>query len=382
MKEQQNSFTSNPITPGLITKIPGVDALLRMSWQIYKSRISVLLGIMAVSVIVNLLISFFCSLLGESPSLVVSLFCFVLYFIALIVSFWSQVSLFYAIKEREQKIGIQESFQKGWHKIVSFIWVSLLVGLIGASGFLFFIIPGIIFVTWFSLALYVLIVEDLKGMDALFRSKQLVSGNWLSVFWRLSVIGLIIFAIIFLISLFLSFIEVPFKQNIISFFITPFVVIYSFLIYEALKNIKKEVSFEPLSKGTKNKYILIGLFGTFLTIGIFASIILTSFMGAKEKAKDGYVIATMGQIRSIAGMVSDNNYSGVSCVNPEIALSCDDIKKSIGEEPIIYSNQEAYCAYIELSTGYYCIDNNYGSGRTSIYPGKSGYCDGLTYVCP
>ena len=90
----------------------------------------------------------------------------------------------------------------------------------------------------------------------------------------------------------------------------------------------------------------------------------------------------MSQMRFIAEVESDNDYSGVNCLNSEIAPLCDDIKQSIKKEPIIHSSQEAYCAYIELSDGYFCMESDYSSGKTWDYPGAKGYCDGTTFVCP
>lgn len=69
----------------------------------------------------------------------------------------------------------------------------LLVG-----GFLLFIIPGIIFIIWFLSGQYVLVSEDLRGFNALLRSKQLIQGNWWRIFWYFFLIILIIVIINFL----------------------------------------------------------------------------------------------------------------------------------------------------------------------------------------
>src|SRR3989339_248756 len=110
------------------------------------------------------------------------LFGLIFFVVLIIAGLWSQIALLCAIKEREQDIGIKEAFRMGWHKIISYYWVSILSTFMVLGAFLLFFVPGIILAIWFSLALYILIAEDKKGMNAFFRSKQLVSGKWWTVF--------------------------------------------------------------------------------------------------------------------------------------------------------------------------------------------------------
>lgn len=224
----------------------GPGELLRKTFQIYKRRIGVFLGIMVIPFLVYLLfIPFFLlplffnlSFIAFYKSLGLILLPFVLSvmivlgIIAFVVNLWASIALLYAVKERDQKIGIKESFTKGWSKILSYWWISILAGLITMVGFLLFIIPGIIFGLWFSLAGYVLVSEDIKGMKALLRSKQLVKGYWWKIFWRFLVLTFIVFLVTFITGF------IPFIRNIIYVFITPFSITFSFLIYENLKQLK------------------------------------------------------------------------------------------------------------------------------------------------
>jgi len=234
-----------------ITSLPGIGDLLSRSWQIYKARIGVFLGIMILPALLLLLFSILLlipSLRLNFPALIfVTPFIFLIF---IIIQIWASISLLYAIKEREQKIGIRESFVKGWHKIISYFWISLLAGLIVLVGFLLFIVPGIIFAIWFSLATYVLVAEGLTGMKALSRSKQLVSGYWWPVFGRFLLIGIIAVAASMFIGFILGIIGFlinaswinDIAQRGFSFFLTPFFVTYAFLIYEDLKKLKEGVA--------------------------------------------------------------------------------------------------------------------------------------------
>jgi len=166
--------------------------------------------------------------------------------------------------------------------------VSILSFFIVAGGFLLFIVPGIILAVWFSLALYVLVSEDLKGMNALFRSKQLVSGYWSSVFGRIILLTLVSFAIMIPLIvaaviiggtgfLFDAVKQAELASSIVyqplatlyQWLIAGFGVAFWFLLYEDLKRVKGNPAFEEPSSGAKWKYIAIGIVPIFIGLAVF-----------------------------------------------------------------------------------------------------------------
>lgn len=265
MGDQQQFLTSQP----QILRLPGFGKLLKRTWQVYKVRLGAFLGILILPVAVN----FFLDLLipeiwSRGPLFALS---FIISFLLVILLFWAEVSLLYAIKEREAKIGVKESFKKGWLKIIPFVWISLLAGLITLGGFFLLIIPGIIFAVWFVLSTYVLVSEDLRGMNALLRSKQLVKENWWGVFWRflaIGSIGIVIDLIISAIAQFLSPLLGNIINSIFNLFFIPFALTFGFLIYENLKHQKEGIAFELPKRKTKLSFILIGIVGILLISAI------------------------------------------------------------------------------------------------------------------
>jgi len=243
-----------PSTPLLPTpshpqtvSLSGLGELLKQAFQIYKKRIGVLLVISVIPFFTSLifvpllLIPLFFSLpfIAFYKSLGLLLIPLILLIVVLgiimvIVNLWAGASLLYAIKGRDQEIGIRESFAMAWPKILSYWWISILNGIIVMLGFLLLIVPGIIFSIWFSFSFYVLVSEDRKGMKALLRSKELVKGYWWKVFWRFFMLNIIVFLVAYIVSF------IPFIKSIIYLFITPFSVIFGFLIYENLKQLKGE----------------------------------------------------------------------------------------------------------------------------------------------
>lgn len=257
--------------------LPGIGDLLERIFQVYKDKFWTLVGIMLPPFLLGWVgygIWWLLSLVGvinkislslENTSglillLFLILFGLIFFVILSIAGLWSQASLLCAIKEKEQDIGIKEAFRRGWHKIISYYWVSILSTFMVLGGFLLFFIPGIILAIWFSLALYILVAEDKKGTNALFRSKQLVSGKWWTVFWRQLLISLMVIGA----SMIVSFI--PGGRNLAGLVTTPFIHIFGFLLYQDLKRFKKDPYFEPTKTATK--FILMAVAGYLLPAAV------------------------------------------------------------------------------------------------------------------
>ena len=219
--------------------------LFKNSFEVYKERVWVLLGLLAIGIlsylavlpgVIVLAIGGFTfsyangiNFLNLSLIIIGGILFLVGAVLATIIMSLTQVASLYALKERESKIGIKQSLNLGWPKIWSFLWISLLVMLACLGGMILLVIPGIIFMVWFYFSLYVFVCEDLKGSSALKRSKELVKGYWWPIFGRI----LILVIAVSIIS------SVPFFGSLVNTFIMgPASLIYIFLMYEDLKRAK------------------------------------------------------------------------------------------------------------------------------------------------
>ncbi len=225
-----------------------ISGLFKRTWAVYKSRFRILIGIAVWIVIGSFLLGLFAGFLvlikkgtlpeHFNPSRDI-LFFSVIFIIGLMLTFWSTIALLLAVHERGQKIGIIDSFRKTWTKLLSYIWISILVGLCLLGGTILLIIPGIIFFVWFSFSTYVLVAEDIKRKQALARSKMLVKGHWWKVFWILIIFNTVEYIILY----FSGFTPVVggVLPSIFGILIIPFLVIFFFLVYEDLKKLKIEI---------------------------------------------------------------------------------------------------------------------------------------------
>jgi len=277
--------------------------LLSKAWELYRSKIKTFLGI----VVIPMLLVFFAAMiffiglwiLGlantfgsasfvnrlENFPIIFALFIFLLLiFISaiIIIQIWSQTALVYAIKEGGE-IGVKEAYQKSKNKIKSFFWVSLLAGFITIGGFMLFAIPGIIFGIWFSFAVFIVITEDLKGMDAILKSREYVRNYWWPVFWRFLFINIVMIGVMIVVAV--ASMLIPLLADIVSIILTPLIMIYTFLIYDNLRKTKGDFEFKP-SAGLKKKFIAIGVLGFIIIPLLLSLIVLVNLNSARDKALD------------------------------------------------------------------------------------------------
>jgi len=260
--------------------------LLKKSWRVYLSKIKILLAVTAIPVGFGLLRSIFLS----SFSLDSFLVWIIWIILSLLFLFFQLLAVPTLLSTLKEDLFLKEAYKKGLKIFLSYLWLYFLLTIIVVGGFLLFIIPGIIFSIWFSLAVIVLVFEEKRGLPALLRSKQLIVSKWWAVFWRFLVFGLILGAVFlpfhFLLSnLFTAQIAEKFNY-LFQLFILPFGLIYHLLIYKNLKAIKEISVPEVLTKSRKIKYGLIALLGLLIVAPMVGLAILTTIFGKDEPPPD------------------------------------------------------------------------------------------------
>lgn len=106
--------------------------------------------------------------------------------VAFVLGLWVNIVLARLIFHAFQQTPVDRKLltREAWRDTISYLWVSILVGLIVLAGMFLFIVPGLIFAVWYSFALLIFVLEGTKGYEALKKSKALVSGRFWPVVWR------------------------------------------------------------------------------------------------------------------------------------------------------------------------------------------------------
>lgn len=251
-------------------ELAGIGDLLGRAWAIYKERMWTLMAVGCAAVILPL-VSLAAPLgLGyviwpsvpdlKAPIMVVSLL------LALGGAVWSGnwgMSAFLTAVVDEQ-CGVKEAFRQGRPKTLAHAWLGALTGLIVTGAYLLLAIPGVIFTVWFFFAPFVFIEEDVRGMNALLKSKEYVRGRWFGVCVRL----IAIWVILALIS------SIPVAGQVLALFLIPFGFIYTFLMYKDLKTLTGDRAFQPARR------VKIGVLATGTAGYVLPVVFVFAFMGS------------------------------------------------------------------------------------------------------
>ncbi|MBM4129319.1 MAG: hypothetical protein FJ243_04265 [Nitrospira sp.] len=248
-----------------------VADLFRDTWEVFKARFLTLIGLYLLSILFLAVIVGFCVIAGfilsgffpEYRDALVAAWTVTGMVPGFLAMFLGIAAFTFAVANKS--LGIKSALEKGWQRVLPFVWLWSLLGFIITGGFFLFFIPGVIFAVWFVFSQFILVAEDERGMNAILKSKEYVKGMWFDVFLRLLVIWLVGFGIGL----------IPFIGGLLLIGFYPFMMIFTYLVYEDLSLIKGKGMVYSHSSGEKFKWIGLGALGY-----IIFPLIIIAFLGA------------------------------------------------------------------------------------------------------
>jgi hypothetical protein len=221
--------------------LPKGSSLLKEAFELVKSKSQTLLSLSAIIFVMAILLEILFPSNADG-SLQIKTAAAIVFFIAFIIAYavlelLIQISMILVV---DQNISTQDALNKSTHVFWPYAWTSLLSGLIIFGGFILLIIPGIIFAFWYCMFSYTVVLENLRGMAALRKSKEYIKGYIGQVLWRWIVLALITIVVFIPIALVQGYNELASAvvSGIVLLFYVPFAVAYQYLIYKHLKQIK------------------------------------------------------------------------------------------------------------------------------------------------
>lgn len=351
----------------------GAPALLSKAWAVYKERWVTFLAIMVAPALLSILISMgdkSINNIGTLPNPFIffgGIVVAVLFMIT--INVWSNVALLHAIKGGPEQLGFFASYGRGARHIFSFLWVSILTTLVVMGGFIFLIVPGIIFSVWFMFGAMVVVDDNTRGMNALLKSREYVRGRWWGTVWRMffmMLISILILIALVLFSFLLIFFGVSGGEYIISALWMPFgfplMMTYLFMLYENLKVTRGSFVFAPTGKKKAPFVILATLAPVLIIVAIAVVVIfpLVSLNNARNLAGEDYIKTNLSVTRVSAEVYfsRQNSYEGV-CESTEIKQAIDGITEKGAKEITCNTSITQYAISAALpSKGYFCVDNS------------------------
>lgn len=123
-----------------------------------------------------------------------------------IIMLISKPVFIYALKDlhENKNIDVESAYKKSLTNFWQILWVTILSGLVMVSGMSLFVIPGIALSGYLVFSLFFIVTDNDKGINALAKSFYYVRDNWLNVFVRIFVLGLLFFLVYAIFFLVLS----------------------------------------------------------------------------------------------------------------------------------------------------------------------------------
>jgi hypothetical protein len=242
-----------------------IGSLFSDAWRLYKERWSVLIEIILLPTLVVILGTVLIVLdLGSLFRVLGGL----IVFIGWITFAYSVLPIIYSV---HHATGVDASYKAtiGW--FWPFVWLGILEFLAVIGAYVMLIIPGLWLGLAVSFAVYVFVIEGRRGIDALRQSKDYVKGYWWAVLGRVLLLELVYLAAMLVIRIPVAMVGGQVVGAVASLvivpFFVPFAMIYSYLIFQNLRERKPELAEAHTKEGT-------GFIKTSAIVGIVAPVIL------------------------------------------------------------------------------------------------------------
>ena len=252
-------------------ELTDIGALFKESWEIFQRRFATLIGLFLLcmaafsipagtAVGLGLLAGM---AIGEVAILVMGAVGMVA---SIYLGFRCLAAFLLAVAD--ERLCLKDALTDAQGLVAPLLWVGFLTSFVIIGGFMLFGIPGIIFTVWFCFSQFVVVREDLRGMDALLKSREYVRGQWFNVALRL----LLVWAASLLVG------AIPMAGPILGIVFLPYVMIFQYLIYRDLREMKGELPF-PCSISDKMKWPGVALVGFVAAPVLLISVIGLSVLG-------------------------------------------------------------------------------------------------------
>lgn len=229
----------------------GPVTLLKTSWKHTRTHLVLFAGIYVIPAVASLVLGVVTAVMASpgaygGPVLAADTPLGIAVYLALllgtiVISVSGSLALIKAIITPE-RLSILDAYRYGFRHFLSFLWLSILVGVVTILGYILFIIPGIIVSVWFAFAQFVFVTENQRGVSAMKASREYVRGKWWKVFGRMLALAGVALLLYIPIGSVLAVVvpeEMVVVQDIVLGLVhlvfVPFTFTYMYLLYRDLK---------------------------------------------------------------------------------------------------------------------------------------------------
>ena len=341
--------------------LPKYGTFLSMAWSAPRERSDLLLlaivGIAGWSALVTFLTSFVdggaVQTLGMFANAASGLIY--IYLLAAILAVWL----------RADCVAVADGLRWANKNFSSIWWMAIVLFLVQFTGYLLFIIPGLVILGYTLLAYPVRVAEERRGLAALVRSTALVYGNWWGVLGRTVVLGLTFIPlyilgilIFFLLSSSLGISPENVWLESIFWLIGAYTLAISAkangVLYQSLVTLDDTFVAEQWSR-TKVTYTILAWLGAPATVVLFVlgSVLLSSITDVQSSARDAAMQVMLSESYFYYN-INDFSYEGF-CQHASMPIFSE------GNNVNCIDGEEGFRVYVSQGAGgYVCINHEAG----------------------
>lgn len=213
----------------------------KVFWKCIAMMLLPVLAALPTMIIILLMVGF----KNSVAQAIFGLLLFISIIFVLVVAIISQSGLFIVIKRNHEKIDFYQALKQGYAYAWRFFIINLAVSVFVFLWSLLLLIPGLIMAGYYAFAKWSLFDEKFESTAGLKRSKELIKDYWWAVVGRLIILFLIVMVIMIIPSALIEATKSNLLNNIwaiinqvFSIVLTPFIVIFTYLMYRELLSIK------------------------------------------------------------------------------------------------------------------------------------------------
>ncbi len=285
--------------------------------------------------------------------------------------------ILYSLKEN---LSIFDSYKKTKNIIFSLIFVVILTNIFIYGGTLFLIVPGIIFLAWFSFAVFVVIFEGKKGFSALWRSKEIAKGKFWKIYGRILLIGIGFGILGYLVERLLGKTEISYLFVTYLLNLLNYIVLWIVLFFLYNKEKEGVISEYIPSKLSKVFFTIPAILGTIIFLFFFIISLNVLFRDYDPYFDDSHMIMEEREVLEEGNLYSfleEGGYDEFDITNLQIVIDDQSYYEFIVENPekaqeIIEENTEVYNYFEKMASHTHFmspLNVSFDDSQMSVFPG-------------
>lgn len=215
-------------------KLIGISELWNKSSEIIKRRKNVLFMIASIPVAIQILVA----IIGSFSTALGVILAIPAAIAMILVGIFSYIALIQTVANESQN-DWRAAYAKSKERAFSYVWTGVISGVLVLIGLILLIIPGIYLAIMYSLAAFIVVLENKQGMDALRASKALVSKRTLAFVGRMIAFVVIAWVAMLVAGILGAILPIgPLPEiiaGLVQMVITVYGVIWAYLVYQSLK---------------------------------------------------------------------------------------------------------------------------------------------------